>query len=148
MDVTLRGDLSELLLGGDKQGIGKAAVRTIAPARSATKLFAVAATASSAPSTADPRVSALVSQALAEDGAKHVGEINIERNVIRVQDQNPALPGNIYLCPGGSGPQTSYPQPQRWAIAETLRKARDPFARGRKHTVCSRWQAIFVFGQA
>jgi len=125
MDVTLRGDLSELLLGGDKGGAGKAAVRAVAPSRSTTKLFQLAVAASAAPGAADSqsRLNAYVSKLLKEDGADHSGEFDVEHHAIRVQDLNPSLPGNIYLCPGGSGPQTSYPHQERWAIAETLRKA-------------------------
>ena len=43
MDTTLRGDLSELLLGGDKSAAGKTAVRAVAPLRSTTKLLMQAA---------------------------------------------------------------------------------------------------------
>ena len=43
IDTTLRGDLSELLLGGDKGASGKQAVKALAHLRSTTKLFHQAA---------------------------------------------------------------------------------------------------------
>ena len=43
VDTTLRGDLSELLLGGDKEAAGKQAVRAVGHLRSTTKLFMQAA---------------------------------------------------------------------------------------------------------
>ena len=47
----------------------------------------------------------------------------MDKNVVRCHDFNKAMPDNLYLCPGGSGPQTSYPFKQRGEIATALREA-------------------------
>ena len=44
------------------------------------------------------------------------------QTVVKVHDFNSCIPENVFLCLGGSGPQTSFPQQQRQAIADTIRK--------------------------
>lgn len=129
IDTTLRGDLSELLLGGDISHAGKKAVQAVTAHRSTTKLFFAAAAAGASPGS-DPSggrssLASLVGKLFGGDGGDGAQgqSLDLEGNVLRCCDFNPAMPDNLFLCPGGSGPQTSYPSKQRGEIAETLRAA-------------------------
>ena len=121
VDTTLRGDLSELLLGGDKEAAGKQAVRAVGHLRSTTKLFMQAAAHHAAREGAGEASNSLVAK-LFKGAAATKTLLDLDEQLIHVHDFNPAIPENLYLCPGGSGPQTSYPLLQRKAIAETLRE--------------------------
>jgi MinD-like ATPase involved in chromosome partitioning or flagellar assembly len=131
IDTTLRGDLSELLFGGDKGAAGKQTLRAVASLRSTTRLLMQAAAVSAA---ADATVQAgsnleeLIKKLFPKErGADGVACLfDIEDQIVHVHDFNPAIPDNLYLCPGGSGPQTSYPALQRSGIAKTIRKVMRP----------------------
>mmetsp|Transcript_19676 Transcript_19676/g.31425 ORF Transcript_19676/g.31425 Transcript_19676/m.31425 type:complete len:387 (-) Transcript_19676:24-1184(-) len=124
IDTTLRGDLSELLLGGDKGAAGKQAVRAVGHLRSTSKLLMQAAAVHAAHDGDDTgHMSALVGKLFKGLASKKSPAVlDFDDLLIHVQDFNPAIPDNVYLCPGGSGPQTSYPLAQRLAIAATLRQ--------------------------
>uniref|UniRef100_A0A6U5C3U0 AAA domain-containing protein n=2 Tax=Hemiselmis andersenii TaxID=464988 RepID=A0A6U5C3U0_HEMAN len=127
IDSTLRGDLSELLLGGDKQASGKQAVQAVTPFVSTSRLFMLAASASAAHqehggarrNTISAKVGKLFG---AKDGATPE-VMDLAKNVVRCSEFNSKMPDNVYLCPGGSGPQTVYPRQQRIEVADALRKA-------------------------
>ena len=150
IDTTLRGDLSELLLGGDKGAAGvcvtvcvraahgfledlvlicmlsptgKQAVRAVGHLRSTSKLLMQAAAVHAAKEgDASGQMSGLVGKLFkGTSGKKGPATLDLEDLLIHVNDFNPAIPDNLYLCPGGTGPQASYPVHQRMAIAATLR---------------------------
>ena len=121
IDTTLRGDLSELLLGGDKAAAGKQAVRAVGHLRSTTKLMMQAAAEHAAQEgEGESAANSLVAKLFKGSSAK-MG-LDLDEHTIHVHAFNPAIPDNLYLCPGGTGPQTTYPTPQRLAISSTLRR--------------------------
>ncbi len=131
IDTTLRGDLSELLFGGDKGAAGKQTLRAVAALRSATRLLMQAASVSAASeatvkagSSLDELIKKLFPKERGGDAVSCL--FDIMEQVVHVKDFNPAIPDNLYLCPGGSGPQTSYPAQQRFGISATIRKALQP----------------------
>ena len=128
IDTTLRGDLSELLFGGDKGASGKQTLRAVSALRSTTRLLMQAASVSAASeatvkagSSLDELIKKLFPKERGGDAVSCL--FDIMEQVVHVSDFNPAIPANLYLCPGGSGPQTSYPPQQRAGIASTIRKA-------------------------
>jgi len=127
IDTTLRGDLSELLLGGDLSHAGKKAVQAITAHRSTTKLFfdASSASASSQGKTSGSQsaLASVVGRLFVGGSGDGNAALDLEDNVVRCCDFNPSMPDNLYLCPGGSGPQTAYPSKKRGEVAEALRAA-------------------------
>lgn len=128
LDTTLRGDLSELLFGGDKGAAGKQTLRAVAALRSTTRLLMQAASVSAASeatvkagSSLDELIKKLFPKERGGDAVSCL--FDITEQIVHVKDFNPAIPDNLYLCPGGSGPQTSYPAQQRFGISATIRKA-------------------------
>lgn len=123
LDTTLRGDLSELLLGGDKGAAGKQAVRAVGHLRSTSKLLMQAAAVQAAQSNDQGQRSSLVGLLFKAKGSQSSSTqgLDLDDQLIHVHDFNPAIPENLYLVPGGTGPQTSYPSHLRRDIAATLR---------------------------
>ena len=127
IDTTLRGDLSELLLGGDKGAAGKQAVRAVGHLRSTSKLLMHAAAEQAASRGDEGQRNSLVGLLFKGSGSKPSAAqgLDLDDQVIHVHDFNPAVPENLYLVPGGTGPQTSYPAHLRREIAATLRESLD-----------------------
>jgi len=127
IDSTLRGDLSELLLGGDRQASGKQAVQAVTPFASTSRLFMLAAAASAAHqehgSAQQNPMTAKVGKLFGGEDGGAPQVMDLAKNVVQCCEFNPKVPDNVYLCPGGSGPQTSYPRQQRIEVAQALRKA-------------------------
>ena len=131
IDTTLRGDLSELLLGGDKGVAGKNALRAVAHMRSTTKLLMQAASVHAVEGISEdgsgPIKSIVAKLFSKEKGEKRGSLLDLDEHLVKVNEFNKAIPENLYLCPGGSGPQTSFPQQQQTAIVETIRKVNPSF---------------------
>ncbi|KAJ1480523.1 hypothetical protein T484DRAFT_1810471 [Baffinella frigidus] len=118
----------KLLLGGDKGAVGKQGVSSVATMCSTTQLLGKAASVSSAESGPEPgRVSSflglLPARVLKRDAGAGGGKLVLEEQVLEAHRFNEAIPENLLLAPGGSGPQTKYADQQIAAIAATLRKA-------------------------
>eukprot|EP00284_Hemiselmis_tepida_P000795 CAMPEP_0174946888 /NCGR_PEP_ID=MMETSP1355-20121228/85262_1 /TAXON_ID=464990 /ORGANISM="Hemiselmis tepida, Strain CCMP443" /LENGTH=358 /DNA_ID=CAMNT_0016194335 /DNA_START=97 /DNA_END=1170 /DNA_ORIENTATION=- len=128
IDGTLRGDLSELLLGGDRQASGKQAVQAVTPFASTGRLFMLAAAASAARQghggAKRGSLTAKVGKMFGGgEGADPPQVLDVEKACVRCSEFNPGVPSNVYLCPGGSGPQAAYPKQQRVEVADAVRRA-------------------------
>lgn len=105
IDTTLRGDLSELLLGGDKGVAGKTALRAVSHLRSTTKLLMQAAAVHAAEGMSSEGGSSSIKSIVAkmfakEKGAKGGSLLDLEDHLVKVQEFNKGIPENVYLCPG------------------------------------------------
>eukprot|EP00961_Rhodomonas_salina_P157513 2120976-Rhodomonas_salina.1 len=99
IDTTLRGDLSELLLGGDKGVAGKTALRAVSHLRSTTKLLMQAAAVHAAEGMSSEGGSSSIKSIVAkmfakEKGAKGGSLLDLEDHLVKVQEFNKGIPEN------------------------------------------------------